>query len=549
MVFYFFCLSLFILTLPISTGCKSVPEDASLPPFHLLSPLNNAILPDSAPHLVWSNDAEKITEEATDTQSKASRYEVWLDGENIATVDKGIDHYTEIQGLEWETSHEWYIVAVDARGRKQQSAEVFRFTVSKAPLLIFPGMNSTSDPVFEFSWDGYYNPDKWEIIVDDNEDFSSPVISQDSGLESGVRAGLYNGDIFDYTPRKGVSVIKDLLTDVHHYYEIESEEYYSPTRGTGENWSSAGAGTLFYDDDTMTWYVSFRNRAPADDPRPNNGYSWELWKHDDGYLRTPWTKVWEVLINEDSIIEGVCLRKYNNLFYYYFCNTHEWTIHYITAETVEEIGDRLAHPSTWNPVMKGLTKDPHVMKLNDNKYYMLIQGDTSRDHYALFRSPTPDFASYTKMVIDMHKPYTTRYKDDARSPGTILYDKDSGKYIYWGTERHGGDIFWFWTSSYDLVDWELEGRTKVYKWYKHDTTARYQSVVETDDKIVILMDWDDDRDDGEGLFIWEYFKHPVPARTFALKEPLPHGQFWWKVRGIHGDIPGPFSAVGTFYVQ
>jgi len=89
----------------------------------------------------------------------------------------------------------------------------------------------------------------------------------------------------------------------------------------------------------------------------------------------------------------------------------------------------------------------------------------------------------------------------------------------------------------------------VYKWYNRYTTARYQSAWETADKTVILMEWDDDRDYGHGLFVWEYSKQPTPARFFSHKDPLPNGQYWWKVRGFTGDTPCDFSAAGTFYVQ
>jgi hypothetical protein len=555
-LFFSLCIpGFFFLMFLILFSCKTIPEAAELPEFHLISPDQNGLFPDSSPHFMWSNHAEVKADTGGEDviQADVKYYEIWLDDERIGSVEKGIFHFAETPELEWETTHRWYIVAVDTFERSRHSAEVYTFTVTRAPVLLSPVAFNTCDPVFEFSWDAYWFADKWEIMIDDNDDFSSPLIFEETGFEPGIRDGLYNGDIFHYSPRKGVEVNRDILKDALHYYEVEKEHFPSLRNGSADNWSSAGGGTLLFDEEKETWYVSFRNRSPREnspgrEDSPDGGYGAELWQHTDGCLRTPWTKVWEITLPGTESLGSVSLKKFNGLYYYYFSHAPDLAIYYVTGTTVEELGVKLQDQSTWNRIMEGKTTDPSVEMINGS-YYMIIRGDTEWDHYALFRSATPDFSAFTKLAINLHRPYQKRYKDDDEDPGTIVFDRKSGKYIYWGTERKGSDIYWFWTSSYDLVDWKLESRERVFRWFKHKTTARYQAVEETKDKLVILMEWDHDKDYGQGVFLWEFYKYPVPARTYMLKDPLPNGQYWWKVRGYTGDNPCPFSVTGTFYVQ
>jgi predicted alpha-1,2-mannosidase len=131
--------------------------------FDLLSPQNNATIDTATPTLTWEN--------SSDNASGLWHYEVWLDGSNVDNVSLDRTSYTT--QLLSESSHQWYVVAVDNAVNKTRSNNIFTFTVRTVSLInyvdpfigtmyghVSPG---TAVPFAMTSWDPESKQQAWSL--------------------------------------------------------------------------------------------------------------------------------------------------------------------------------------------------------------------------------------------------------------------------------------------------------------------------------------------------------------------------------------------------
>ena len=102
------------------------------------------------------------------------------------------------------------------------------------------------------------------------------------------------------------------------------------------------------------------------------------------------------------------------------------------------------------------------------------------------------------------------------STGTIQYDEEAEPFIFWGVAKQidqlgNRDIYWYWTGSPDLKEWVYLDRRLAIDNYSGNQgiTARYFDYhALDDDRIVLIMEWDEDGDSRGDLFIWDYRDDP-----------------------------------------
>ena len=190
-----------------------------------------------------------------------------------------------------------------------------------------------------------------------------------------------------------------------------------------DEWGCSGSGTITRGPDG-TYYVITRDR-PNDQQR---GYQWVCYESTD--LQT-WNIVW--IVNRQQIshapsfnsLEKVCLRYYNNQYYFYFCmrETTAWKIYFVTASSVEQIQTEILDYNNWNyPNMASYCKDPNVIYENGNYYMYCMRKSGGTKYQSFYKATNPEFTD--KQLVWSQRAYAVGVNSCV-----ITFDSSSNKYI------------------------------------------------------------------------------------------------------------------------
>lgn len=327
---------------------------------------------------------------------------------------------------------------------------------------------------------------------------TAPVIAEEPEIPD-YGSPVAGNDLFTYDPETGTITEKyDLLLDTANYSEI-----FTPPCNKWGCWR--GAASLLEHDGT--YYMAVRVRKPYEGDE-FRGYRIEVYNSTNS---REWSLCWAV--NKTEIIgdtvhsfERVTLRQYDNLFYLYVApdNTYEpggWNSYCIKSKTISGLESELRNSSNWIEIGSYPFKCNNVLRIGDS--YYALSGPGAHIH----RSESPD-GPFT-LVAALLPHYIHEYgRPDIMAKGTILYDSGSGYFIFWGSFRHAGNIYWWWAVSTDLVNWESAGRRHIIRNWRRDdnyNTAKYMDYHAIDENhIVLTMDLDHNEKHSQGVFLWDY---------------------------------------------